>query len=124
MHPDSKLFGLGGQRSNLPLMDSQGHPVLGGSQSGVGISHHNTLPMMHPSMKSPLTPPGGPLELTVSSHQRTTMGADARKFSLGKFLWDEGQREYLKILGVTSIPAFMELTFNFTARFYGISQFN
>lgn len=98
MHPDSKLFGLGGQRSNLPLMDSQGHPVLGGSQSGVGISHHNTLPMMHPSMKSPLTPPGGPLELTVSSHQRTTMGADARKFSLGKFLWGGVQENTVRFL--------------------------
>lgn len=83
MHPDSKLFGLGGQRSNLPLMDGQGHPMLGSPQPGVGISHHNSLPMMHPSMKSPLTPQGGPLELTVNSHQRNSMGGDTRKFSLG-----------------------------------------
>jgi len=84
MHPDSKLFGLGGQRSSLPLMDGQGHPMLGTSQSGVGISHHNPLPMMYPSMKSPPTPQGGPLELTVNSHQRNAMGSDTRKFSLGK----------------------------------------
>lgn len=65
-------------------MDGQSHPMLGSPQPGVTISHHNSLPMMHHSMKSPLTPPGGPLELTVNSHQRTGMGADGRKYSLGK----------------------------------------
>lgn len=99
MHPDSKLLGLGGQRSNLPLMDGQSHPMLGSPQPGVTISHHNSLPMMHHSMKSPLTPPGGPLELTVNSHQRNAMGADGRKYSLdsGKFTMNNNMPHDSKI---------------------------
>ncbi|XP_052819842.1 uncharacterized protein LOC128245671 [Mya arenaria] len=80
MHPDSKFLGLGGQRSGLPLMEGQGHPMLGGPQAP--MSHHNSLPMMHPGMKSPLTPPGGPLELTVNAHQRNNLGPEGRKYSL------------------------------------------
>lgn len=84
MHPDSKFLGLGGQRSGLPLMEGQGHPMLGAQTP---MSHHNPLPMMHPGMKSPLTPPGGPLELTVNAaHQRNNLGPDGRKFSLGEHL--------------------------------------
>ncbi|KAH3822266.1 hypothetical protein DPMN_124040 [Dreissena polymorpha] len=79
MHPDSKFLGMGGQRSGLPLSEDQGHSMLTGSQSR--MMHSNSLPMMHASMKSPLTPPGGPLELTVNSHSRN-MGTDSRKYSL------------------------------------------
>lgn len=98
MHPDSKLLGLGGQRSNLPLMDGQSHPMLGSPQPGVTISHHNSIPMMH--HKSPLTPPGGPLELTINAHQRNAaMGSDARKYSLDtdKFGMNSGMSHESKI---------------------------
>ena len=91
MHPDSKMLNLGNHRSSLAsLIEGQGHPMLGGSHPSVPISHRHSLPSMHHGMKSPLTPPGGPLELTVNSvsHQRNNMGGgdNGRKYSLGMCL--------------------------------------
>lgn len=82
MHPDSKIMDFGGSP----------HPLLGSPQSVPGMSPRHSLPTMHPSMKSSLSPSGvglgqgGPLELTVNSmsHERKSVPNDGRRYSVGK----------------------------------------
>lgn len=81
MHPDSKIMDFGGSP----------HPLLGSPQSVPGMSPRHSLPTMHPSMKSSLSPSGvglgqgGPLELTVNSmsHERKSVPNDGRRYSVG-----------------------------------------
>ena len=81
MHPDSKIMDFGSP-----------HALLGSPQSVPGMSPRHSLPTMHHSMKSSVSPSGvglgqgGPLELTVNSlnHERKGIQNDGRRFSLGK----------------------------------------
>lgn len=81
MHPDSKLMDF----------TNPGHPLLGSPQTVPGMSPRHSLPTMHPSMKSSLSPSGvslgqgGPLELTVNSmgQDRKSVQNEGRRYSLG-----------------------------------------
>ena len=80
MHPDSKLMDF----------TNQGYPLLGSPQTVPGMSPRHSLPTMHPSMKSSLSPSGvslgqgGPLELTVNSmgQERKPAQNEGRRYSL------------------------------------------
>ena len=89
MHPDSKLMDF----------TNPGYPLLGSPQTVPGMSPRHSLPTMHPSMKSSLSPSGvslgqgGPLELTVNSmgQERKPAQNEGRRYSL------PGNMHYCKI---------------------------